>query len=234
MILRGILAVVLTAGIAFLLAGMFLYPSDDASTPDRVATTSSADQDVSISLENSAPLQQYDFPEYGFYVMAPEDWRVMDGQEVRNILEEEGDEFNADEMIIGLTPAQPGRADSTVIQIMTMQEPMDDMALSALNMMSTVFSGADWFKLGSWTGKEWTRVTTSPFAHEVDGYAAATMGMHVKQQTENDGSNEYEMLFTMIELPREAISLGTVLLDDAFRNAEAKQIIDSFTVTLNN
>ncbi len=234
MIIRGILAIAVTAAIAFLLAGMFLYPSNDADTPDRTATASRVDQDLPASLENSAPLQQYDFPEYGFSVMAPEDWRVMDDQELRNIIEEDGDEFNADEMIIGLTPAQPGGAENAVVQIMTMQEPMDDMALSALNTMSLVFSGADWFRLGSWTGKEWTRVTTSPFAHDVGGYAAATMGMHVKQQTQDNGSNEYEMLLTMIELPREAISLGTVLLDDAFRNAEAKQIIDSFTVTLND
>lgn len=234
MIIRSILAITVTGAIAFLLAGMFLYPSDEVSTPDRTATNISADQEVFVTQQDSAPLLQYDFPEYGFNIMAPEDWRIMSNQELKRIIEEGGEEFIADEMIVGLTPAQPEGVENAVIQIMTLKEPMDDMALSALNTMSLVFAGVDWFRWGSWTGKEWTRVTESPFAHDVGGYAAATMEMHVRQQTDDGDSKEYEMLLTMVEMPREAISLGGVLLNDPFRNEEARNILNSFTVTLNN
>ena len=216
--------------IVVLLWGMVANPSRETGAVEAEATASS--QDAPAIQQASAPMRQYNFPEYGFSIEAPEDWRVLTAAEQRDLVELGGDVYVSEETIIALAPDIPNGLETAIVLIDTMQEPMDGESLSTLNTMSTVLSGLDWVSPGSWTGKKWTRVTTQPFQQEIGGYTAATIGIHVKR--DGEGLQEAKLLMTMIELPREAISMAGIMTADAFRNSEVEAILASFTVTLND
>lgn len=230
MVVRGIIAVVTIAAMVVLLLGMVADQSRDNGAVEADATSLS--QDAPTIEQVSAPLQQYRFPEYGFSIEAPEDWRVLNADEQRALAEMSGDVIGASDTIVALIPDIPNGFKTAVVMIDTMQEPMEGESLSTLNTMSSMLTGLDWVKPGSWTGKNWTRVTTQPFEREIGGYAAATMGLHTKH--DGEGLQEANVRMTMIELPKEAVLMSGIMTNDAFRNSEVEAILTSFKVTLND
>jgi hypothetical protein len=218
------------AAMVFLVWGMVAYPARDVGVSQTV--TPAPLQDVPGVQQVSAPLRQYSFPDFGFSFDAPEDWRALTKEEQRIVAEESEDAYATGETIIALIPDIPNGAETAIVMIDRLRDPMKDEVFSALQTMSTVLTGLDWVSPGSWTGRKWTRVSTPPFQHEIGGSAAATIGIHIKG--DGQGVQDAKLRLTMIELPGEAVSVAGIMASDVFRNSEVEAILASFAVISND